>query len=118
MDFPHSGGSRFAYLGGKIKLDRSEAKLPLKYVLGGSHSMGKFLFTWETFTGRQINFGWQCGLQADVKSFKLRSGFAYITNPDITFGFGIPYRNWSLDYAFFPHQDLGIAHRISVGAYF
>lgn len=105
-------------LGGRIKIDEAKIKLPLKYVLGGGHSMGRFLLVWEVFTGRQVDFGWQCGLQADIRGFKLRTGFMYIISPDITLGFGLPYRNWSLDYAFFPHQDLGIAHRVSLGAYF
>ncbi len=109
-----SFGAVVRNLGGSIKVDKAKIKLPLKYVFGGSHKMGRFLFVWDVFTSRQVKFGWQCGLQADVKGLKVRSGFMYITDPDITIGFGLPYRNWSVDYAFFPHQDLGVAHRISL----
>lgn len=105
-------------IGGDIQVDKEKDKQPLKYVLGGGHRMGKFIFVWEAITGRQMNFAWQSGLEIRINGLKIRSGLIYITKPDITVGFGLPYRNWLLDYAFLPHQDLGIAHRISLGMFF
>ncbi len=105
-------------LGSGLKVDNVQSDLPLKYVLGGGHKMGRFILTWEAFSSQQIPFAWKCGIQMDIKGFKLRGGFMYITNPDITIGFGLPYKNWSFDYAFFPHQDLGFAHRMTIGVYF
>ncbi|MFH1415532.1 MAG: UPF0164 family protein [Elusimicrobiota bacterium] len=105
-------------IGGRINTGSEKSPLPAQYVLGGGHRMGKFLFVWEIFTGREISFGWECGLEAEMSGFSVRSGFMYLTNPDISFGFGLPYKNWRLDYAFSPHQDLGTAHRVSLGFYF
>jgi long-subunit fatty acid transport protein len=95
-----------------------DIRLPLKVVLGGGHLMGRFILSWEIYSSKQIDIGWKCGFQADINGFKFRSGIMYITKPDVVIGLGIPYRNWSVDYAFSPHQDLGIAHRVTLGAYF
>ncbi len=105
-------------IGAGIEHMEVEDKLPLKFVLAGGHNMDKFLFAWEAFAGRETDFGWNCGLEADMSALKLRAGYIYKNKVDITVGFGIPYKNWTLDYTFSPHQDLGLAHRVSLGYYF
>ncbi|MFC2061632.1 hypothetical protein ACFLUV_03890 [Elusimicrobiota bacterium] len=105
-------------LGKGFEVNNKESDLPLKYTLGSSHKRGKFLFVCELFTGNEFQFGWQCGLQADLNRFEIRSGMVYITNPVLSLGFGLPLGNWALDYAFCPHFDLGAAHRLSLGVSF
>ena len=103
---------------GFVIKNMGNSELPLKYIFGNAHHIGRISIIWEIFTGRQINFGCKCGFQADLKGIKVRCGFNYITNPDISFGFGLPLKNLSLDYAFSPHRELGIAHRLSLGVNF
>lgn len=105
-------------IGSDIKIDRRGDALPLNLVFGGGHKMGRFILTWEMLTGRQKSFVWKSGIEVDLKDFKLRGGFNYVSKPDLTVGFGVPYRNFSFDYAFIPHQDLGIAHRLTLGVNF
>ncbi|MBN2406522.1 MAG: hypothetical protein JXJ19_02385 [Elusimicrobia bacterium] len=120
--FKSFGGDSFGAvvknMGTGIKLDKKEDGLPLKMVIGGSHRMGRFILAWDALTSRQVDFAWQFGVEAEIKGIKARSGLMYITSPDVSLGFGIPYGNFCLDYAFAPHQDLGIAHRITLGGYF
>jgi len=113
-----SFGAVIRNAGGKVRIGEKADRLPLQFVLGGGHKMGRFILVWEAVAGREIPFGWKSGVEADIQDFKVRAGFMYITAPDLTLGFGVPYRNFYLDYAFFPHQALGTAHRITLGGYF
>lgn len=109
---------RINTIGAAIK-NLGENKLPVKLVLGGAHELiDDIVIVWETFTSREISLGFKCGVEAEIEGFKARAGFIYTTNPNITIGFGIPEKNWNIDYAFFMHMDLGIAHRVSYGVYF
>ncbi len=113
-----SFGAVIRNIGGEISPGEKKDRVPLKYVLGGGHILGKFLFAWEVFNSLQVSFGWKFGVQVDLHYMKLRCGCKYVIGPDMTIGFGLPYGMWLLDYAFFPHQDLGAAHRLSLGFWF
>ncbi len=106
-------------MGSGLKPADEEAPFPRQYVAGGAHRMNRFNFLWEAYTSNQTNFAWKCGIEANLSdNFKARAGLSVITKTDFTLGFGIPYNNWDMDYAFFPHQDMGIVHRISLGVHF
>ncbi|MDA3792312.1 MAG: UPF0164 family protein [Elusimicrobia bacterium] len=106
-------------MGSGLKVADEEAPLPYQYVLAGAHKMSKFNFSWEAYTGAETSFAWKCGLEAELSDyFRARAGLSVVTKTDFTLGFGIPYDNWDMDYAFFPHQDMGLVHRVSLGVHF
>ncbi len=105
-------------IGGNFTLDNAENKLPLKYIFGSAHIRNNFLFVWDVFTGIDVNFGMHCGIQTNLYGFMPRCGITYIEDLTLALGFGMPYKNWSINYAFTPHKHLGTAHRISLGAKF
>ncbi len=104
-------------IGGGIKTAESEADLPREIVFGGRNQVRAFEFLWEISTSRPYGFCWRSGISARMgEHFTLRAGFKYILEPEYSAGFGVQAGGWILDYAFFPHLDLGISHRISIGA--
>ena len=132
------GGDSFGFviknLGPKIEVGLDEVDLDRKVALAGAHDMETYLFAWEVFTSRQHSIGFQAGMEVDIfDSLRLRGGGSYVDSFDFSLGFGIPWQSapytilhlgthhptiWELDYAFYPHMDMGKAHRVSLGASF
>lgn len=113
-------------LGSRIRIGSgSKNSQPLKLIVGGAHELevlNDLLAVWEVFTSKEVSLGVKCGMEKRISlgmlgEFKARAGFIYLTNPNITLGFGIPERNWYIDYAFLL-QELGAAHRFSYGVKF
>ncbi len=122
-------------LGPEMKVGREKVSLDRKAALAGAHDLRGYLFVWEISTSRQYSVGFQAGLELDVMRYlKFRAGGTYITRPNFMVGIGIPWEPsmfslwslgsthkpplWELDYAFFPHMDMGMTHRFSLGVSF
>jgi hypothetical protein len=97
-----------------------ENSLPAKIAAGAVHEPSRQMaVVWETFMGQdQTVPGFKCGLETEIARFTARAGLIYTTNFNFTFGFGIPERNWHIDYAAILYRDLGLNHRFSYGVHF
>ena len=92
--------------------------------VGASFNTGSFLFTgdWLILTeGRKTEAPIELGplslephVGAEImvtRGIGLRAGF---DNGDLTFGVGVKFRIWQIDYAFLSHPELGSSHRFSL----
>jgi long-subunit fatty acid transport protein len=112
-------GAAVKNIGADIKTGSSSFRLPLQLALGGTHEFFEnILLLWEGSTGLENYIAGKLAVEAEVEGYKFRAGAEYTTQINLTFGFGIPENNWYVDYSFFPHRDLGIVHRVSVGIKF
>jgi hypothetical protein len=105
-------------IGPLMKDNGRQHKLPTELAAGGAHEiefLNNSLILWEIITSGEVEAGFKFGVESEIEGFKARAGFIYITNPNITLGFGIPEGIWQFDYAFFFHRDLGLVHRLAVG---
>ncbi len=106
-------------LGPEMKMEAAKTPLDRKASLAGAHSMENYIFVWEISTSRQYSVGFQAGVEVEVSDiFKMRVGGNYITGIEFMGGFGIGWDRWKFDYALVPHFDMGLAHRVSLGAVF
>lgn len=113
-------------IGTPIKFEEEKHELPLNFKIGGHYDLGikKLLITpqdkiqitgkiekgleTEFITGAGIEYGWK-------EMAFLRVGYQLFGNEDgIKAGCGIKYKNFQIDYAFSPHENLGIVHRIGL----
>ena len=114
-------GAAVRNVGGAIATGGGSSDLPMELAVGGAHGIPRLqnlVVTWEAVTGKEAVAGLKCGVESEFQGFKARAGVIYLSNPQITLGFGIPEENWHLDYGLFWHLDMGLAHRLSVGASF
>jgi hypothetical protein len=110
-------------LGSKIKFEKESYHLPTQYKAGMSYSTirddlkSDFTLNLDVVKPRdddtKVHLGGEYGL---YQSFKLRLGYQLgYDEKDLSFGMGINYRNYSIDYAFLPFEsDLGDVHCISL----
>jgi hypothetical protein len=110
-------------LGSKIKFEKESYHLPTQYKAGMSYSVRRhdlksdFTLNLDVVKPRdddtKVHLGGEYGL---YQSFKLRLGYQLgYDEKDLSFGMGINYRNYSIDYAFLPYEsDLGDVHCISL----
>jgi hypothetical protein len=114
-------GAAVRNISGGINTGGGSSDVPLELAVGGAHGIPQLynlVVAWEAVSGKETPAGIKLGLESELQGFKARIGAIYITNPQITCGFGIPEKNWNIDYGLFWHLDMGLAHRISVGAHF
>lgn len=110
-------------LGSKIKFEKESYHLPTRYKAGVSYSTKRedlksdITLNLDVVKPRdddtKAHLGGEYGL---YQSFKLRLGYQLgYDEKDLSFGMGINYRNYSIDYAFLPYEsDLGDVHCISL----
>ncbi len=116
LDDRTSAGVVARNVGQSIKVGDTEVDLPRQAALAGEYRIDKFDFLWEIVSSKEYTVGFKSGVEASLSpGFDLRLGFSYITLPAVTLGFGVNKDYWIMDYAFMPHFDLGMTHRISLG---
>ncbi len=110
-------------LGSKIKFEKESYSLPAQYKAGIScfaereHLHSEVTFNLDVVKPRddnvKVHVGGEYGL---YQSFKLRLGYQFgYDEKNLSFGTGVKYRNYSIDYAFVPYKsDLGDVHCISL----
>ena len=110
---------------GTLRYDKEEAPLPLILRLGSATRLTDYFTITADITAARDNLPYlamggelKLPVRADMDIF-LRTGFntraisAMGGTHNITFGAGIRYTDYCLDYAFSPFGDLGSVHRIS-----
>ena len=109
-------GASVLNVGPDFKLVSEPSRLPLSLRTGISFFWNDFLFVADFVSPRGDNAKTGWGVERAVRNLILRAG--YQTGHDeknFSFGLGVAYRNFRLDYAFVPYQsDLGSAHRFGI----
>jgi len=115
---------------GTLRFDKEETTLPLILRLGSLISISRYLnITADIIAARDYLPYLAVGSEARVRAYEdmdlfLRAGFNTRAVNDIsgarnaTFGAGLRYRDYRLDYAFSPFGAIGSAHRISISMIF
>lgn len=111
---------------GSLRLDKVEYPLPLTFRLGTVTEINKNLSMTGDIVASRDNYpyvalGGELKIKASQKlNLFLRSGlntrgaFELTGFRNLTFGTGLQYGRYSIDYAFSPYGDIGNAHRISI----
>ncbi len=120
-------GAAVSNLGSKIKFEKEAYSLPTQYKAGMSyfaereHWLSDFTMSLDVVKPRdddtKIHLGGEGGLH---QTLKLRLGYQIgYDEKDISFGMGVKFRNYSIDYAFVPYKsDLGDVHYVSLHVQF
>jgi len=116
-------GAAVLNLGSKMKFDQDSYHLPTQYKAGISYFIERerlqsdFILSLDMVKPRdndmRVHLGGECGL---YESFRLRLGYQFgYDEKDLSFGMGIRFKKYVIDYAFLPHKsDLGDVHCISL----
>jgi hypothetical protein len=116
-------GAAILNLGSKMKFEEESYSLPTQYKAGVSYFFEKenwqsdFNLSLDVVKPRddkaKVHLGGEYGL---YQSFKLRAGYqSGYDEKDLSFGMGIRYKNYAIDYAFLPYKsDLGDVHCVSL----
>jgi hypothetical protein len=109
-------GASVLNAGPDFKLVSEPSRLPLSFRAGASFLWRDFLFASDIVfpRGGNAKTGW--GVERSVHNVALRAGYQTgYDEKNFSFGLGVGYRNFRLDYAFVPYQsDLGSAHRFGI----
>lgn len=117
-------GAVLRNLGPNVKYDREGSPLPQQLVLGAGFSAlgGNLVVDADAInskdTGSYLNTGLEYRL---FQILNLRVGYTTLADfvgNGISYGMGLRFTTWNLDYAFVPFGDLGNTNRISVGIRF
>lgn len=119
-----SAGAAVRNIGGKLKYDREEEKLPLSYHLGAAYQLTKpWLVSAEGIHSLSSDFEGAVGMEyrwlGKQTAFALRAGYNS-TSSDVpgfsgaSFGAGFTWNKAQIDYAWIPLGDLDQTHRISL----
>lgn len=133
LSFPYMFDNRFRMavsaqnIMGTLRFDKYEYPLPLILRLGTVVELSKHYIVTADITAPKDNYTYvSMGNELNINVAKdvvvsLRSGFNTRALFDIrgfrnlTFGTGLKYGQYSIDYSLSPYGDLGNAHRISIG---
>ncbi|MGH8003297.1 MAG: PorV/PorQ family protein [Limisphaerales bacterium] len=109
-------GASVLNAGPDFKLVSEPSPLPLSFRTGASFLWRDFLFASEILFPRGTNAKTGWGVERAVRNLTLRAGYQTgYDEKNFSFGLGVGYRNFRLDYAFVPYQsDLGSAHRFGI----
>jgi tetratricopeptide (TPR) repeat protein len=114
----------FRNLGPKIKYDVENASLPQTTVLGAGYLLlgGNLVLDLDYIQPRDNSSYLAAGVEYKVFDIlRLRAGLNnksdFIGN-GISYGMGLRFNQWNLDYAFVPYGDFGGTSRVSVGIRF
>jgi hypothetical protein len=111
-------------LGPSIKYNQVGSSLPRQLVLGGGLSTlgGNLILALDAIQTKGESSRMAMGLEYRVfEMLRLRVGYNGISDfvgDGITYGMGLNFRLWNLDYAYVPFGDLGNTNRISEGVRF
>jgi len=111
-------------IGPDIKYDREGSPLPQQLVLGGGFSAlgGNLIVAGDAIQSKDSGSYLNTGLEYRVfRMLQLRLGYTTLADfvgNGISYGMGLRFTSWNLDYAFVPFGDLGNTNRISVGVRF
>ncbi|MCG3204173.1 MAG: hypothetical protein KCHDKBKB_00879 [Elusimicrobia bacterium] len=111
-------------VGPDIKYDQNGSELPQTLVLGaGLVSLGGNLALSADYVSPKSDDAYfATGLEYTVfKLLKLRVGYnglSEFVGTGLTYGMGLHFTNWNIDYAMVPFGDLGNSNRLSVGVRF
>ncbi|MFN0118323.1 MAG: PorV/PorQ family protein [Elusimicrobiota bacterium] len=111
-------------VGPSIKYDTQSSQLPRQVVFGSAFSAlgGNLNIALDAIQSVDSNLYFATGLEYRVfDMLNLRLGYNGRSNfvgNGISYGMGLRFTQWNLDYAFVPFGDLGATNRISVGVRF
>lgn len=111
-------GASLLNLGPDFRLVSQGSPLPLNFRAGASFFWKDFLFLSDVVAPKRSNVKTGWGVERALHMVFLRAGYQTgYDEKNFSFGVGIGYRNFRLDYAFVPYQsDLGGAHRFGIVA--
>ena len=109
-------GASVLNAGPDFKLVSEPSRLPLSFRTGASFLWRDFLFVSDLVFPRGDNAKTGWGVERTLRNLTLRAGYQTgYDEKNFSFGLGVGYRNFRLDYAFVPYQsDLGSAHRFGI----
>jgi tetratricopeptide (TPR) repeat protein len=111
-------------IGPDIKYDRDGSSLPQQIVFGGGISAlgGNLVVASDIINAKDTGTHIATGLEYRVfRLLQLRLGYTTLADfvgNGLSYGMGLRFTTWNLDYAFVPFGDLGNTNRISVGVRF
>lgn len=105
-------------LGPDFKLVSEPSRLPFAFRTGASFAWKDFLFASDVVFPRGNSAKSDWGVERMLHKVYLRAGYQTgYDEKNFSFGLGVAYRNFRLDYAFVPYQsDLGTTHRFGLVA--
>lgn len=110
--------------GSDVQYDQQGSDLPQQMILGAGLSAlgGNLILAADAIQTKNEDSRLALGLEYRVfEMLRLRVGYNGISDfvgNGITYGMGLNFRLWNLDYAYVPFGDLGNTNRISVGVRF
>lgn len=112
-------GAALRNFGQKVKYDRDSESVPTVLAVGGAVSpWGEVVrISADTELARDHGAGLKLGIEGNYNRFLYgRCGWDSFVNAGagIRFGFGIAYKDFIFDYAFFPMSDLGATHHFGI----
>lgn len=111
-------------VGGDVKYDAEGSPLPQQFVLGGGFQAlgGALNIALDAVQSKDNGSYFTSGLEYRLfEVLQLRMGYTGLSEfvgNGITYGMGLRFTRWNLDYAFVPYGDLGNSNRLSVGIRF
>jgi tetratricopeptide (TPR) repeat protein len=111
-------------MGPALKYDREGSPLPQQLVMGGALSSlgGNLNIGLDFIKPKDSNAYIATGIEYRLfDMLMVRAGYNGLSNfvgNGITYGMGLKFRQWNLDYAFVPYGDLGNTNRVSVSIRF
>ncbi len=111
-------------VGPDIQYDQTGSPLPEEFVLGAGFSAlgGNLVVDMDAISPKDQNAYFATGLEYRVfELMRLRVGYNGLSNfvgNGITYGMGLQFTQWNIDYAYVPYGDLGNTNRVSVGIRF
>lgn len=117
-------GAGLRNIGPDVKYDQTGSPLPQQFVLGAGLSAlgGNLMIGLDAISPKNEDAYIATGLEYTLfRMLKLRVGYNGVSEfvgNGITYGMGLQFTQWNIDYALVPFGDLGNTNRISVGVRF
>jgi tetratricopeptide (TPR) repeat protein len=111
-------------VGPDIQYDQSGSPLPQQFVMGAGFSAlgGNLVVDLDAVSPKGQNAYFSTGLEYRVfELLRLRVGYNGVSDfvgNGISYGMGLQFTQWNIDYAYVPFGDLGNTNRVSVGVRF
>ena len=112
------------HLGPDVEYDTQKSSLPQQLVLGSGYSTlgGNLNFALDFIRTKDESSYLVTGVEYRLlKMINIRAvynGNSDFVGEGISYGLGLAFNNWNIDYAFIPTGDLGDSNRVSIGVKF
>lgn len=112
-------GVNLQNIGPEVNFIKEKTPLPTKFIISAAYKLNNIILAADLNLPQKDELSWNIGTEYLVGNiFQPRIGLTsrkdLSTAPGVSFGFGLKYRSYGLDYAFMPFGELGDTHRITM----